>query len=148
VSDKGDVIARLRSAVDDFGRLTAALPESRLIEPSMDGWSLRDMAWHFARYHEGMALALERIARGEHPGQADGLSDDQRNQQYAQEARTKEVGEVLQAWCDQAGNCLRAAEALPDERFAEGRSVGRWLLQEAEHYQGHAAQVRSWLGLP
>ncbi len=58
---KSDVLRDFRLAFDDLARLLKGLPEARVTEDAVAGWSVRDILAHFAGYHHDMAIALEHV---------------------------------------------------------------------------------------
>ncbi len=145
---KSAVLARFEAAFLDMTAVVDTLDEARLIEPVLDGWSVRDVLAHFAGYHRDMAVVLECLARGDKPPAPDGLTDDERNAGYASEARTRPVPDVVAEWRSQFERCRRAAASLPDERFSDEHGPRAWLDEESGHYQSHLNEIRAWLVRP
>jgi hypothetical protein len=145
MSAKRDTMVRFREAFEAFEALVTPLSDDELCVEAMDCWSVRDIAFHFAGYHDSMAGVIECIARGEPPEPADALTDDQCNAVHAAKARVTPPGEVLLLWRGAFERCFHAAASLPKPRFEDAGGVRCWLLEEAEHYDGHASQVRGWL---
>jgi hypothetical protein len=67
------------------------------------------------------------------------------NARFVEETRELSPAEVLTALHAGQAACVRAAEAMPEERLAEGRTAGR-LLRGAiiGHYGEHSAQIWAW----
>jgi len=140
----------LNEAAREYKALHEALQglnETQMTEVMLGTWSVRDIVAHIAGWHTEMAPALERLARGERPIR-EGVSYDDVdawNAQFTEARRHTTVADVLLELDKTHESFLRAAAAVPAERFQQGKTA--WKIVDgnsAHHYREHAEQVRTW----
>jgi hypothetical protein len=123
------------------------LNETQMTEVWLGTWSVRDIVAHIAGWHQEMSPALERLARGERPV-PEGVSYDDVdswNERFAAAWRTTPVADVLLEMDRTHEHFLKAAAAVPAERFQPGKTA--WKIVDgnsAHHYREHGDQVREW----
>jgi len=123
------------------------LNEEHMTEVWLGTWSVRDIVAHIAGWHQEMSPALERLARGERPV-PEGVSYDDVdgwNDRFARARRTTPVADVLLELDRTHEHFMKAADAVPAERFQPGKTA--WKIVDgnsAHHYREHAEQIRSW----
>jgi hypothetical protein len=123
------------------------LNEEQMTEVWLGTWSVRDIAAHIAGWHQEMSPALERLARGERPVR-EGVSNDDVdgwNARFAEARRHVAVADVLLELDKSHEHFMKAAAAVPAERFQPGKTA--WKIVDgnsAHHYQEHGEQVRAW----
>jgi uncharacterized protein (TIGR03083 family) len=145
--DKRSTLTAFRGAYAAMGAAIYAASDEDLTRNSTAGWCVRDVLAHFAGYHNDMALAIEAVASGARPPPTDGLTDDERNAQYAQEARFRAPEKVTADWRLAFERCFAAASACPQDVFSASGGPGAWITEETAHYEDHTRDVRDWLGL-
>ena len=123
------------------------LNEEHMTEVWLGTWSVRDIVAHIAGWHQEMSPALERLARGERPVPADVSYDDVDgwNDRFARARRTTPVADVLLELDRAHEHFMKAAAAVPAERFQPGKTA--WKIVDgnsAHHYREHAEQIRAW----
>jgi len=130
-----------------FHEALQGLNESQMSEVWLGTWSVKDIVAHIAGWHEEMGPALERLSRGERPIR-EGVSYDDVdawNARFASARRETPVSDVLLELDKTHEYFLRAAAAVPGERFQVGKTAWKIVDQNtAHHYREHADQIRAW----
>ena len=139
--DKKATVAELESG---FQKLLASFKDldDRAMQRVFYGsWSVKDILAHIAGWHQQMTGALERMARGERPTPegVDYSDGDAWNAKFASAMRAQSPPTVVAILRQSFANYLRAARALPDDRFGDGKTANR--LLETSGY-GHYAEHR------
>ncbi len=144
---KAEELAHLDAA---YRKLTAALDTltpAQHDETWLGTWSVKELLAHISGWHEEMTAGLQRMARGERPTPegVDYSDFDRWNATFAERAAGSFAGE--RARLDRSFAAFRAAaEAVPGERFGEGKTVNTLLAGTgAHHYEEHLAELQSWL---
>ncbi|HEX9818567.1 MAG TPA: ClbS/DfsB family four-helix bundle protein [Methylomirabilota bacterium] len=140
----------LNEAAREYRALHEALQglnEAQMTEVWLGTWSVRDIVAHIAGWHQEMAPALERLARGERPVR-EGVSYDDVdawNERFAAARRATAVADVLLELDKTHEAFLKAAAAVPGERLQPGKTA--WKIVDgnsAHHYREHGEQIRAW----
>jgi len=123
------------------------LNESQMSEVWLGTWSVRDIAAHIAGWHREMVPVLERLSRGERPLPPGVSYDDVDawNERFAASRRSTAVADVLLELDETHEAFMKAAAAVPAERFQPGKTA--WKIVDgnsAHHYREHGEQVRAW----
>ena len=130
-----------------FHEALQGLNEAQLSEVWLGTWSVKDIVAHIAGWHEEMGPALERLARGERPIR-EGVSYDnvdEWNARFASARRATPVADVLLELDKTHEYFLRAAAAVPVERFQPGKTAWKIVDQNTAHnYREHGEQIRAW----
>src|SRR4029079_14347632 len=87
-------------------------------------WNAKDILAHIAGWHETMTGAMERMARGEKPTPegVDYSDADAWNARFAAAMRPQSAATVLASLRQSYAHYVRAARAIPDDRFGEGKT--------------------------
>jgi hypothetical protein len=140
----------LNEAAREYKALHEALQglnEEQMTEVWLGTWSVRDIVAHIAGWHREMAPALARMARGERPV-PEGVSYDDVdawNERFAAARRGTAVADVLLELDKTHEDFLKAADAVPRERFQPGKTAWKIVDQNSgHHYREHAEQIRAW----
>ena len=122
------------------------MPEEKLKEPFLGTWSAREILVHLGSWYDMMGQAMERMGRGERPGpEGVDLSDsDGMNAKYVDAARGKSVAEVRKDLETGLARFESGVKALPEDRFAEGKTAMRILETMAGHPLEHIEDIRHW----
>jgi hypothetical protein len=140
----------LKQLQDGFAQLTAVL--DGLDEKAMNAvfygaWSAKDIAAHIAGWHHTMTGAMERMARGERPTPegVDYSDADAWNARFAA-AMTAQNGATVIAGLKQSfANYLRAARAIPEDRYGEGKTINRLIdTSGTGHYKEHLPAIQEF----
>lgn len=132
---------------DEFARLVDGLTPEELERPgyTADGWAVRDLLWHVARWSEEAAGVLERIAAGTWGGVDPTIEPgwiERRNQEWFAESRTMAVEAVLDAWRAWRRRMLAGIGGLP--RLT--READEWFEESGPlHYAEHLPDLRRWV---
>ncbi|HXH83331.1 MAG TPA: ClbS/DfsB family four-helix bundle protein [Candidatus Tectomicrobia bacterium] len=130
-----------------FHEALHGLNEEQLTEVWLGRWSIREIVAHISGWHREMAPALERLARGEKPI-ADGVSYDDVdawNARFVRAVGQTPVADLLLELDRTHEAFMRAAAAVPPERFQPGKTAWRIVDgNSAHHYREHGEQIRAW----
>ena len=140
----------LEQAESEFAALKAAvagLDEAAMTRVWLGGWGVREILAHMVGWHREMIPVLTRLARGEKPI-ADGVSYedvDAWNARFAAAKAGLPAGAVLSALEASHRDFLAATRAIPEERFAPGKTATRLVdLNGPHHYREHGTEIREW----
>ena len=134
----------LKQVEDGFAALVASvqgLDEAAMSRRFYGDWSIKDILAHISGWHHTMTGAMERMARGERPTPegVDYSDSDAWNAKFSAAMRAQSAPTVMADLQQSYATYMRAARAIPDDRFGEGKSINR--LLEASGY-GHYAEHR------
>lgn len=108
-------------------------------------WSTKQVIGHLLGWEREMTKALERLARGERPTPegVDYSNTEEWNAKFAGATAAIEPRSIVAMWRQVHMTYVRAARAIPDERYGEGKTVNK-LLQASTigHYPEHAGPIR------
>lgn len=147
-ADKAGVISEYREAYRALRAALDRLGEAQMTTPFMDGWSVREVLAHILGWHQQLALGLERMAQGQRPvPEGVDWSDVQGwNERFAREAAGRSPRDLLQELEWATERFLKALEALPDDRFGEGKTANRIAANAGyEHFREHARDIETAL---
>ena len=143
--DKQAVIQRVE---DGFRELLAAvegLDEAAMSRRFYGDWNAKDILAHIAGWHVLMTAAMERMARGEKPTPegVDYSDADLWNARFAAAMKPQGAGTIVAALRQSHANFVRAARAIPEDRYGEGKTINR-LLEAAGwgHYAEHLSPLQ------
>ena len=147
MSDKESTLKLLDEEYHNFRQVIDGLDGDALTRVWFGSWSVKDIVAHVLGWQREMTQALQRMARGEKPTPegVDYSNTDEWNAKFAGGMRQINPATVLAAWAQTHMNYVKAAQAVPDDRYGEGKTVNR--LLEASgfgHYREHAPQIREW----
>jgi hypothetical protein len=143
MSDQARLLQEADEAFGDLRQAVDGLDEARLTRVWLGSWSIREILIHISGWHEEMAPALARVARGEPPYPAGTYDDfDAWNARFVDAKRGAKVAEAVAELERSHREFLRAAGAVPEQRFDEAKG----LLEACgtAHYREHAGQIRAW----
>lgn len=140
----------LNAAAREYRALHDALKglnEAQMTEVWLGTWSVREIIAHMSGWHREMVEALTRMARGERPLPPGVSYDDvdDWNARFAAAAQGQAVAGVLLEFDRTHEAFMHAADQVPDDRFAPGKTA--WKIVDgssAHHYREHADQIRAW----
>jgi hypothetical protein len=146
MSDKQTIIQELRSAYQEYRDAVDGLDDQQLTTPFLDVWSVRDITGHIVGWHEQFLIGLERMGRGERPSPegANWGEVQSWNDRFAAQYREADPRVLLTELDGRVEAVVTAIQALPDDRFGEGKTASRMAAGMGyEHFREHAAEVRS-----
>lgn len=150
-TDKASVLKNVETEYSNLTDAVKGLDNEQMAERWLDGWSVRDILGHVLGWEREMIVLMQRMARGEKPVPDDkDYSDPESwNAKFATEFAPISGSTVLATWRQVHANFVKAAAALPDDRFGESdgkpKTANRILGGNGyEHYQEHAGQILEW----
>ncbi len=140
-----------QSAVSDarfaFGELVAAvdgMDDGALSTVFVGEWGVKQILAHIGGWQRLNGEMMERMARGEHPipdGEDYG-DDDAWNARFAAEASAGSGADAVRALRESFARFIAAAEALPEERFEDGRFAAQMLAGNGvAHIEEHLPAI-------
>jgi hypothetical protein len=145
-----DKQAAVAKAQDGFHELLGAiegLDERAMMRTFYGTWSVKDILAHIAGWHHAMTAAMERMARGERPTPegVDYSDADAWNAKFAAAMAPQSPPTVVADLRQSFANYLRAARALPEDRFGEGKTANRLMeVSSFGHYEEHVPAIREY----
>lgn len=147
MSEKTTLLSEAETEFTLFKRAIAGLDEARMREVWLGTWSVRDIVAHISGLHHEFVPALERIARGERPF-PEGVSYDDVdawNGRFADARKSAATADILGELDASHAAFMRAAAAVPDERYVPGKTTYKIVdLDSRHHYQEHRGQIEAW----
>ncbi len=143
--DKQSVIQLVE---DGFRALVAAvdgLDEAAMSRRFYGEWNAKDILAHIAGWQVLMTAAMERMARGERPTPegVDYSDADAWNARFAAAMKPQSAGTIVAALRQSHANFVRAARAIPEDRYGEGKTINRLLEGSGSgHYQEHLPALK------
>ena len=110
-------------------------------------WSVKDILAHVAGWHHTMAGAMERMARGERPTPegVDYSDADSWNARFAAAMAPQNSSTVIADLRQSFATYLRAAQAIPDDRWGEGKTINRIVETSGYgHYEEHLPAIKEY----
>jgi hypothetical protein len=147
--DKRTAIGEVESAFQELLGAVESLDERAMSRVFYGTWCAKDILAHITGWHVAMAAALDRMARGERPTPegVDYSDADAWNAKFAAGARVQNAATVVAGLKQSFANYVRAAGALPDDRFGEGKTANRILETSGfGHYREHLPALREVKG--
>jgi uncharacterized damage-inducible protein DinB len=143
---RDDAIKDLEKGTEQLLRQIGDLSDEKITEVWDGTWSIREILVHIAGWDEAIAGSFERMARGEPPGDPNlNLSDtDGANAVFVERAQGKSIAAVRKDLEVAQAHLIAAAKALPDDRFAEGKTALRLLSGMANHPAEHIGDIIEW----
>jgi len=151
MSDKPTVLKLLDEEYANFRQAIDGLDAAALERVWFGEWSVKDIIAHVLGWEKTMTEALQRMARGEKPTPegVDYSDTDGWNAKFALVMKQQLPTTVLAEWGRVHQVFVKAARAIPDDRFGEkdGKpaTVNRILEGSGYgHYREHAPPIRDW----
>ena len=147
MSDKQSTLKLLDEEYQNFRQAVDGLDGDALTRIWFGTWSVKDIVAHVLGWQREMTQALQRMARGEKPTPegVDYSNTDEWNAKFAAAMQGIDARTVIAAWQQAHMTFAKAAQAVPDDRYGEGKTVNRLLEGSGwGHYREHGAQIREW----
>jgi hypothetical protein len=146
MSDKATL---LREADLAFGELRGAidgLTEEDMRRVWLGTWGVREILIHISGWHDEIAAALGRVAKGDAPYAAGTYDDfDAWNARFVDQKAGVKTADVLAELDASHRKLLAAADALPEALLAaDGAARAPFDGAGAGHYREHTEQIRQW----
>jgi len=145
--EKYQHIDRVRGEFVALMDAISGLDERAMTVPAVGEWGLREVLAHIAGWTRIDTTIMRRLARGETPlpGDEEYGTGEGRNPGFAKDAAGKPVAAVVNDLHSAFGEFLAAAESVPEERFARGRTAHRVMEESAfAHIKEHRIEIESY----
>lgn len=142
--DKQQVIQAEREGYSAFRESITDLTDEEMKRPAFGTWSVREVVAHLAGWHEQLGTGLERVARGERPTPegVDWSDVNGWNARFAAEAEGQSPAELLSLLDERVERFMAALDAVPDDRFGDGKTVNRLAAGAGYgHFEEHAREI-------
>ena len=146
MSDKATLLREADEAFTELRRAIEGFTDEEMRRIWLGTWGVREILIHISGWHEAMAPALGRIAKGEAPYPAGTYDDfDAWNVRFVQQKAGVKTGDVLAELDASHRQFVDAAAAVPEPHFAPGGAAREpFEGAGAGHYREHTAQIRAW----
>jgi hypothetical protein len=145
-----DKEAQIGDVREGFTALLASvqgLDERAMTKVFFGEWSVKDILAHIAGWQHEMTRSMERMARGEKPT-PEGVSysdGDAWNAKFALAMKPQSAPTVVADLQQSFANYVRAAEAIPADRYGEGKTINRLLVTSGSgHYEEHLPAIKEY----
>ena len=145
--DKQATLNEVQTTFDELLSTVSKLDDRAMTTRFYGDWSVKDIVAHIAGWQHTMTAAMERMARGERPTPegVDYSDADAWNAKFAGAMRPQSPSTVVADLKQSFANYLRAARALPADRFGEGKTVNRLLEASGYgHYREHLPAIKEF----
>lgn len=145
--DKPTVLAKTESAFAELLAAVSGLDELALSRRFYGEWNVKDILAHISGWQHQMAAGMERMARGERPTPegVDYSDADAWNARFAAGMRPQSGETVIADLRQGFATYMRAARAIPDDRFGEGKTVNRLLEASGYgHFEEHLPAIKEY----
>jgi hypothetical protein len=146
MSDKATMLRDADLAFDELREAIEGLSDEEMRRAWLGTWGVREILIHISGWHDEMAAALDRLAKGDAPYPPGTYDDfDAWNARFVESRAGVKPGDAVAEVQRSHQRLLRAAAAVAEPLFATG-GAGRGALDGAGagHYREHAAQIRQW----
>ena len=146
MSDKARLLREADQAFGELRESIEGLSDDEMRRVWLGTWGAREILIHISGWHDEMAPALGRIAKGEEPYPAGAYDDfDAWNARFVEQKTGVKTGDVIADLEGSHRAFLAAAAAVPEGFFAPGgAALAPFDGAGAGHYREHAAQIRRW----
>ncbi len=141
----------IKEVEDGFKNLLATvekLDERAMNKTFYGDWSVKDILAHIAGWQHTMAGAMERMGRGEKPTPegVDYSDADGWNARFAGAMRAQNATTVVADLKQSFANYMRAARAIPEDRYGDGKTINRLLESSGSgHYAEHLPAIKEYV---
>jgi hypothetical protein len=145
-SDKARLLRDAGEAFGDLRESIEGLSDDEMRRVWLGTWGVREILIHISGWHDEMAPALGRVARGEEAYPAGTYDDfDAWNARFVEQKTGVKTGDVIADLESSHRAFLAAAAAVPEDLFGpDGAAVGPFDGAGPGHYREHTAQIRRW----
>ncbi len=145
--DKQAALKELQTAFEELLTAIKGLDERSMSRVFYGSWAVKDILAHISGWHHQMAAAMARMARGEKPTPegVDYSDSDAWNARFAAAMRTQSASTVVADLQQSFANYKRAARAIADDRYGEGKTVNKLLEGSGfGHYREHLPEIKEF----
>jgi hypothetical protein len=146
MSDKATLLREADLAFGELRGTIDGLTEEDMRRVWLGTWGVREILIHMSGWHDEMAAALGRVAKGDAPYPAGTYDDfDAWNARFVEARAGVKSADVVAELDRSHRTLLDAAAAVPEALFAPGGPArDPFEGAAAGHYREHAAQIRQW----
>ncbi len=143
---KAKLIGELEDAYQQLVAAIRGIPESKMTEPMLGEWSVKDILAHISSWDELEVQDLRRLGRGHVPMQTAFREEegDNWNAFLLKGLRLFPMSQVMAELEANRQASREVMDGLPDAFFAPGSLLRTFCEGTVKHYREHAAQVRAW----
>ena len=145
--DKPTVLAKTEAGFTELLAALKGMDEAAMSRRFYGEWNVKDILSHIAGWQHEMAAGMERMARGERPTPegTDYTDADGWNARFAAGMRSQHGDTVIASLRQGFATYMRAARAIPDDRFGEGKTVNRLLEASGYgHFEEHLPALKEY----
>ena len=145
--DKASALKLLEEDYQNLRQAIDGLDGQALSRVWFGSWSVKDIVAHIMGWEREMTEALRRMARGEKPTPegVDYSNTDEWNARFASAWQGIGPPTVLAAWYQAHMNYVKAARAVPDDRYGEGKTINRLIETSGiGHYKEHLPAIQEY----
>ncbi len=145
--EKQAALDQLSGGFDTLLKAIEGLDERAMTKVFFGEWSVKDILAHIAGWQHQMTGAMERMARGEKPTPegVDYSDSDGWNARFAGAMKAQNATTVVADLKQSFANYRRAAEAIPAERYGEGKTINRLIETSGTgHYAEHLPAIQEF----
>jgi len=145
--DKQKTLNELQARFDELLTSVKGLDEAAMNKVFYGSWSVKDIVAHLAGWQHTMTGAMERMARGERPTPegVDYSDADSWNARFASAMKAQSAPTVLADLQQSFATYKRAASAIPDDRYGEGKTINKLIEASGTgHYNEHLPEIREF----
>ncbi len=145
--DKQAMIGEVQSGFDRLLATVQGIDERAMSRVFYGEWSVKDILAHIAGWQQTMTGSLERMARGERPTPegVDYSDADAWNAKFAAAMAPQSAPTVVAYLKQSFANYMRAAKALPEDRFGDGKTANKLLESSGSgHYAEHLPAIEQF----
>jgi hypothetical protein len=142
-SNRDELLEHYRQSIDELKAAIADLSEAQMVEPSIDGWSVKDNLAHVAFWHNLRAEEIGRISAGYATTWRISGEEDERLNNIVHSARRDLPLDQAMWELDNSRQRLLHALAYATDRGLDPTLYGEAGLR-SNHELEHARYIREW----
>ncbi len=146
--EKQETVQKLQDSFAEILKSVDGIDERAATAVFLGTWSVKDILAHLGGWHHQMTTAMERMARGEKPTPegVDFSDADGWNARFAAAMKPQSTFTVIADLKQSFANYARAAQAIPADRYGEGKTINRLLEGSGYgHYTEHLPEIQQFL---
>jgi hypothetical protein len=145
--DKQETIDKVREGFGELLGTIQGLDERAMSKVFYGDWGVKDILAHISGWQHEMTRSMERMARGERPTPegVDYSDGDKWNASFALAMKPQNASTVVADLQQSFANYVRAAEAIPADRYGDGKTINRLLETSGYgHYEEHLPAIKEY----
>lgn len=145
--DKQTAISRVEQNFAQLLKAVEGMDDGAMRQRFYGEWGVKDILAHISGWQQTMTRAMERMARGERPtAEGEDYTDaDAWNARFAAAMVAQSAETVIADLRQSYANYVRAARAIPEDRFGEGKTINKLLEASGYgHYEEHLPAIEQF----